>query len=181
MADVKVSIVRATDEVAIMTFVTLGRGNVLPPGAEWADKDAGVWMREASAQNVDEEIKRSPFLTVDGPIKGWRIVASGDVPVDRTYRDALRDRGGKLEHDLPAARELHRAMLRHARARAFVELDGEWMKATGSKDDAEAVKVEEKRALLRDVTDDPAIEAAATCEALKATWPDALLGPMKQA
>lgn len=179
--DVKVSITRATGEVAIMTFVTVGKGNILPRGAEWVDKSAATWMREPSAANINDEIVRSAFLTVEGPIQGWRIVQEAEVPTDRTYRNALRDRAGKLEHDMPAARELHREMIRHARARKFIELDGEWMRAQGQGQVIEAATIEGTRQALRDAPEDSAIEAVQTTDELKALWPESLLGPMKGA
>jgi hypothetical protein len=167
-ADVKVSIKQADGMVAIMSFITLGRGDSLPRGAEWADKAAGIWMREPTPANIEHELDRIP--TFVRPL-AWRIVKAEDVPTDRTYRNALRDDGAKLAHDVEVAKGLHREQLRHARAARFTELDGQWMAATGQGKKAEADAVEAERQRLRDLPDDPAIDAAKTIEELKATWP----------
>lgn len=169
---VKIAITQADDSMAIMSFVILGRGDMLPFGAEWADKAEAIWMREPTPANLEHEIGRTAGLS--RPIKGYRKIDDIEVPADRTYRNALRDRGDKLDWDMPAARELHREKLRHARASAFVRLDGEWMKAQGQGKTAEADAVEAKRQMLRDLPDDPKIEDATTIQELKAVWNDEL-------
>jgi hypothetical protein len=166
---VKVAITQADDNVAIMSFITLGRGDVLPFGAEWADKAAAIWMREPTATNLQHEIDRTAGLA--RPIKDYRMIDAVEIPIDRTFRNALRDRGGKLEVDMYEARKIHLERIRVDRAAKFLELDGEWMKATGQKNNTEADAIEAQRQVLRDLTADPRIEAATTPEALKALWP----------
>jgi hypothetical protein len=166
--DVKIAITQANDELAIMTFLTIGRGSILPAGAVWADKETGQWMRPATQENINDEVRRSGFLA--HPIKGWRIIQESDIPKDRTYRNALRDRGDRLDWDMPAARELHRDKIRHARALAFLKLDGDWMRAQGQGKIEEVRAVETKRQELRDLPSDPRIEAASSIEELKEIW-----------
>jgi hypothetical protein len=127
-----------------------------------------MWLREPTAENIDYEISRIP--TFAQPVT-WRLIKPEDIPQDRTYRNALRDRAGRLEHDVEAAKVLHREALRHARAAKFAELDAQWMKATGQGKRAEADAIEAERQRLRDLPADPAIEAATTIEDLKTTWP----------
>ncbi len=175
---VKVAITQANDEVAIMSFVTIGRGDVLPVGAEWVDKAAGQWMREPKPETLEHEISRTAGLA--RPIKGYRLMGELEGEqyekglADRTYRNAWRDRSGRIEVDMPAAREIHRERMRIARAAKLQELDGEWMRATGQGKKEEAEAVEAKRQTLRDALADPAIEAAETPEALRAIWPQEL-------
>jgi len=173
--DIKIAITQANDEVAIMSFITVGRGNILPFGAGWVDERAGEWIRFATPENIENEIARSDFLAK--PIKGWRIVSLSEIPKDRTYRNALRDVQGKLNHDMPIARELHREKIRHARAIKFVELDGEWTKAVGQYKGADVIDaIEAKRQKLRDMPNDHKIEEVTTTEELKALWPTEELG-----
>lgn len=169
MATVKIAITQANDELAIMSFVTIGRGDMLPAGAEWVDKAAGQWMREPNAANINMEIARAAFLS--HPVKGWRIIAERDIPEDRTYRNALRDKGDKLDYDMPTARQLHRDMLRNARAIQFLKLDGEWMRAIGQGKTAEAESIEMERQKLRELPNDPKIDTVATVDELQTLWP----------
>jgi len=171
---VKVAITQADDTVAIMSFITLGRGDMLPFGAEWADKAGAIWMREPTPANLEHEIGRTAGLA--RPVKGYRIVAEAEVPTDRTFRNALRDRGGKLEVDMPEARKIHLDRIRVARVAKLTELDGEWMRATGQGKKAEADAVEVQRQKLRDLPATLGAEAARTPEELKALWPEAELG-----
>lgn len=171
--DVKVAITKQDDSVAIMSFVTVGRGSTLPSGAVWADKEAGQWMREPTPQVIEEEIQRAMI-----PMKSWRIIKPEDIPKDRTYRNALRDKGAALDWDMPMARELHREKIRHARAGAFLELDAEWMKAVGQSKTLDAAAVEAQKQALRDLPADPRIEAAQTTDELKAVW-SAELGELR--
>jgi hypothetical protein len=170
---VKVAITQADDSVAIMTFVTLGRGDVLPEGAEWADKAEAAWMREPTETNLQREVDRTAGLA--RPIKGFRRIDEIEVPTDRTFRNAWKDTG-MIEVDMLKARELLLEKLRIARTQKLSELDADWMKATGQGDKAEAEKVEAERQKLRDLPETVGVELAETPEDLKALWPEAELG-----
>lgn len=74
------------------------------------------------------------------------------------------------------ARTLHRAQLRAARPPKFADLDGKWMKAVATNDTAEAERCEAERQVLRDLPQDPNIDAAKTPRELKALWPNDLPG-----
>lgn len=98
----------------------------------------------------------------------------GGLP-EAGMRLALRDPGsGKLECDMPAARELWRKHMRRARQPMLDDLDRRHNRAVGQRKQTEADTIEAARQVLRDVTADPAIEAATTPDALRAVWPDAL-------
>jgi len=172
MKSIKVAIIQANDSVAIMSFLILGRGNILPFGAQWADKDEAIWMREATPENIDHEISRIAFI--EKPIKGYRIIDDTEVPADRTFREAWTDTG-KIEIDMPKAKEVHRNKIRAVRADKLMQLDGEWMRATGQNKKQEADDIEAQRQILRDLPADPRIEAATTPEELKAFWPEELM------
>jgi hypothetical protein len=174
---VRVAIRQADETLAVMEFSVINRGSILPSGAEWVDKAAGWWMREANPANIEQEINRAIFVPgqggyLQGPILGYRVMGEREESPKRgPYRGAYRDRGGRLEVDMPAARELHRERLRVRRPARMQELDGEWMRATGQGKTGDALAVEAKRQVLRDLPADPRIEAAATPEELQAIWP----------
>lgn len=158
-----------TGEVAVMSFITRGRGP-LPPGAKWLGDDPsfGLWERPATDENVIEELSR--FALSDGrKIVSWRCAAESEIPTDRSYRDAWSLAGdGKIGHDMPRARELHREKLRRARVGALAALDVEASRADEEGDPGKKADVARRKQALRDAPAHPDIQAATTIEELKA-------------
>ena len=169
---VRVAITMDDTSLAIMSFVTYGRGPVLPDGASWVSEKRGLWFREPTAVNVGAEIARTfPGVDLNGRPQpkalSWRIVGENEVPHDRDYRDACEDTGKAIMHNMAKARECFRRMLRHERAAKLVELDGQWMRATGQGKKSDVDAVEAERQKWRDAPADPRITAAGSVEELK--------------
>jgi hypothetical protein len=142
---VSVLLTFADESVGVMQFVTL-------------DPRAG-WRREASDFNIELELARSSFPQ---PVKSWRLLAPGEaLPEGREFRAAWRDRG-RVEVDMPAAREVHRERLRSLRAPRLAALDAEYLRADEAGDQAAKRAVVKAKQALRDVTADPRIAAAQT-------------------
>jgi len=76
--------------------------------------------------------------------------------------------------NMAKARDIHRAKMREARAPILAALDVQFQRALESNADTSAIVA--KKQALRDVTSDPAIEAAQTTDQLKAVWPSVLNG-----
>ena len=112
------------------------------------------------------EIEACPETPGGAGVTGWRILRDGDVPADRTYRDALIDTGEAIVHDMGRARAVHRGRIRARRAEAMRELDAKWMRATGQGKVAEADAIEALRQQWRDAPADPRIDAAETTSEL---------------
>lgn len=74
--------------------------------------------------------------------------------------------------NMDKARDIHRNAMRQAREPKFKELDVAYMVAIERGQDTAEI-IAQKQA-LRDVTKDPAIDAAQTTEELKAVWPEVL-------
>lgn len=156
--------------VAIMHYLTLGRGDILPRGAQWFAKDAGIWARPATDDLVREQIERA-YLGNGRPMPlSWAVLPEGAaLPDDRTYRNAWVHHPVRgVEHDMAKARELHRNRLREARAPALAALDAEYLKADETADKKKKDDAAAKKQALRDVTAHPSIEAAQDIAALKA-------------
>ena len=173
METVKIAITDIEGNVAVMELITVGRGDSLPFGGEWIGE--GWWMREASDENVLHEIRRGEQSYLK-PTQSWRRIKADEIPADRTFRDAWRDAGDRLDVHMPKARAIHLERVRVARAVKLDELDRDWMKATGQGKKAEADAVEAKRQRLRDLPSSLLVEAAETPEDLKTLWDDEL-GP----
>jgi hypothetical protein len=163
---VRVAITMDDDSVAIMSFATFARGPTLPYGATWTETE-GYWSREPSDANLFHEISRT-FATGPQPVR-YRMVRDADIPDDREYRNALRDDGTRLYHDMPKAREIHLANLRRQRTTKLEELDREWMKAVGQKDKKATYAIEAKRQVLRDLPANlgPTVAMAVNTDELK--------------
>jgi hypothetical protein len=130
-----------------------------------------------------------------GPLAptSWRFVANDyvDETTDRYFRNAWKDAPGrtKPDVDMPKAREIHRTRLRRMRTPLLEALDVEYARAeeeglaaTTPEHNVIVVNLKKKQAIiarkqaLRDITADPAIEAAQTPEELKAVIPEVLRG-----
>ena len=112
------------------------------------------------------------YLNINGDV---RDAASLTVPQDRTFRDAwMYGDAEVVEVDMPKAQEIFKDNLRRERQPLLEALDVDYMKAleTGSGTDAIAAK----KTILRDITSDSRIEAAATPEELKALSIAVLVG-----
>lgn len=147
--------------VAIMQYVTKQQrtlvkddaGNFIDPG----------WTREASAENINAEIAKSNINAVS-----WEIINPEDVPTDRTFRNAWKMAGKKLDIDMDKAREMTKERLRAERAPLLAAQDAEFMKALESGDKTRMDKVAAEKQKLRDITASPALAAAKTPDDLKA-------------
>lgn len=84
----------------------------------------------------------------------------------RYHRDALEMVKGEIRHNMPKARELHRHLLRHQRAEKLLVLDANYNGAVAAAETDRAAAIEVMRQELRDLTDDPRIEAAQTIDEL---------------
>lgn len=144
-------------------FIVTGRGSLLPKGAFWSGPY--TWTREPTDENIEDNLHNSFH---DRPYVSWRRLSKGDIPADRTFRNAWEDNGQEIVHNLDKAKDLKRDYLRHERARAFPQLDAQWMRAVGQKRTQEAADIERRRQALRDAPADPRIDAAKTVEDLKA-------------
>lgn len=93
----------------------------------------------------------------------------------RLFREAWTTDGDVIEIDMVQARAIHRDRLRTERNPRLTALDAEWFRAAEDGDATKQADVAASKQALRDVTDDPRIDAAATAEALAALTLDALL------
>lgn len=127
--------------------------------------DCGLTIEEIAAKDVPQGT-------------AYKIVDVSEVPSDRTYRNAwVADLvAGKINHDMPKAKELHRQKMRDARTPLLSALDVEYQRADEANNQARKQQIAQQKQQLRDVTADPGIAAAQTVEQLKAVWP-AVLGP----
>ena len=76
--------------------------------------------------------------------------------------------------DMTKAREIKRDQLRAERRPLLEQLDVEFMRAQEQGDQTKADEIAARKQGLRDVTVDPAIDAATTPDELKAVRPSAL-------
>lgn len=102
------------------------------------------------------------------------VMAWADLPTDRTYRDAWTVVDDQIGYDMAKAREIHKDRLRTERAPKLAELDIAYLQALEAGNTKAQQDIAAQKQALRDVTDDPAIEAAAGIATLKAVRPAAL-------
>lgn len=147
------------------------------------DGGVSIVIPAPQAQRADET--EADFLTrvraaIPQDARDVTICEDTDIPADRTFRNAWTLDPARPKTpvgvDMPKARDIHMTRIREARAPEFARLDGEWMRATGQNDAAEAARIEAERQTLRDLPQTLDLTAAATADELKAIWPGELAG-----
>jgi hypothetical protein len=161
MSDVVfIAITLADDTVAVMRFILCERG----PNGEI------VWERVATKATVDAEVAKCSFTADKLPVKGWRPIAWEDQPKDRMFRNAWRDSGESIEHDMAHALRIAVGLVRAARQPKLDALDVETMKAVGKSDAKALAAVEAEKQALRDLpaTVEAALAKVQDVEGIKA-------------
>jgi hypothetical protein len=132
--------------------------------------DGGVSiMNVLEGTSVEQEItKWTPEQ--QALVVSWRELSDDELPADRYFRSAWKD-VGKIEVDMPKARDIHRDRLREMRAPKLAALDIEYQRADEAGDAERKRAIAAQKQALRDVTADPAIDAAQTPDELKAVVP----------
>jgi hypothetical protein len=104
----------------------------------------------------------------------YKIVDDAALP-DRAFRGAWRTcQQQGLRVDMDAARDIHRGRLRAARAPKLAALDIEYQRADEAEDTDRKRALAARKQALRDVTNDPRINLAATPAELAAVIPQEL-------
>ena len=117
---------------------------------------------------LERAVKKLPSDAVN-----VRVVDASEIPTDRSFRNAWED-SGKIDVNMPKAREIHKERLRQIRAPLLAKLDVEYQRADEQGDAALKAQIATKKQALRDVSKHSAIAAAKTPDELKAAIPDAL-------
>lgn len=139
--------------------------------------DGGVSIMQLVDKDadVDAEIEKLKGTLTEGYVS-HRVMPDEAVPSDRSFRNAWCDETPEpvIDIDMPKARNIQRDRMRAARAPKLAALDVDYMRALEAGDEQGKNKIVADKQALRDVTADPAIEAAQTPEELKAVWPTIL-------
>lgn len=130
------------------------------PESRLSNEDEKEWlMRIFCKDSVEIPPTSNPIILEDTDLPDFML-------------DAYRVTDGALVADMSIARELWKERLRVARIPKLAALDVAFQRALETGADTSAI-VAQKQA-LRDVTSDPAIEAAQTPDELKQVWPSIL-------
>lgn len=179
-SDGGLSVLNPCEGARLATKLTLADGTVLVSDApKPVDQFRRGWPIAGAvaewAETEDEFVARIAKKDVPADATDVQTVDESAIPTDRTFRNAWKhDGGGKVVHDMDKARELKKDQLRVLRKPLLADLDVAYMLADEKGDTAAKSDIAKQKQALRDVTDDPAIEAAATPEELKAAMPAAL-------
>jgi hypothetical protein len=120
---------------------------------------------------TDDEVLQRAMKDIPQDAINPQIVDESEIPKDRTFRNAWKANGNKVEHDMPKCREIHKDKLRQERKPLLEALDVEYMKALEEDDKDKIAEIKVKKKELRDVTDHPDLNTALTPEELKKVWP----------
>lgn len=140
-----------------------------------SDGGLSIIIPVISQYDSEQQAVVRAFKNVPKDATNVRIVESVDLIRDRTFRNAWRDSGTKIEVDMSIAREIHMERIRRIRDEKLKALDIEWIIAMGKKDQSKSDEVEIKRQILRDIPQTIKLDIAQTPDELKAIWPPELL------
>jgi hypothetical protein len=128
------------------------------------DVDQKDYLYLATPENIEKRIKEEGH-----DVLSWRFIQYDDLPQDRTYRDALKDDGASIGHDMAKARKIHIDHARIDRIPKMEKLDRDWQRANGQGKATEAKTIETERQRLRDLPAAllPEVEAARTIAELE--------------
>lgn len=139
--------------------------------------DGGVSIMNVVEGSLLEEIRKWEDTSNGVKILSSVEVVDADIPIDRTFRDAwTKLPSSGIQIDMPKAREIWRDYLRSLRGSRLRDLDVAYIRALEINDRQEMNRITALKQALRDVTQNPAIEAAQTPEQLKAFIPEILNG-----
>lgn len=116
---------------------------------------------------TDDQIEQRAFILLPPDAQNPVFVDESAVPDDRTYRMAWRLDGTSIEHDMDAARDIQKQMLRTLRQPLLDALDIKYDKADEVSDLATKQDIAAQKQVLRDVTKSADIAAATTTDQLK--------------
>jgi hypothetical protein len=162
---VPISITMSDGTLTIMHFVIRERkpdGTIRwekPPTTENVDKEVKkafgniptYSVKLPTEEGVDPQVKRIPSNPTGNHAVSWRQITYDDVPPDRFYRNAWRDDGKKIYHDMDHVRKLHLEHLRRERVPILEQKDRDWMRAMGQGKMEDVKRIEEDRQTLRDL------------------------------
>jgi hypothetical protein len=100
-----------------------------------------------------------------------RQIAIADLPTHRKFRDAWRDDGASIVHDMEHAKRIHFDRMRAARAPLLAALDREYMRADEAGDTAKKARIASAKQALRDIPQAFDLSAAKTIDQLLTLWP----------
>ena len=150
-----IAITCANGSLAVMRFVL--------------DDSRGI-KREGTDAEIAAEIAKA---VLESPCVSWRRIEEADLPSDRDFRNAWRDHGTGIDHDMVKARAIHMERIRYARDEELRATDALVMRADeqGNRIASDALKA--KRQALRDLPAlaSAACDAAQTIAELKAVQP----------
>ena len=136
-----------------------------------------AWLKKTGVAAGTADTLDALWLTyvmakdIPGDAVDIKVVDAADIPVDRTFRNALTM---DLDHDMAKARDIWRDKIRAERAPKLDALDVAYQRADEAADAKAKADIAAIKQALRDATADPEIEQATTCAELKAVWPAAL-------
>ena len=170
-----IAVVHPAEGARLAMSIELEDGTKLSGGPAPVDTFLRRWPVDGAtvewAETEEEFLRR--IAAKDAP-SGASIVDAASIPTDRTFRDAWKIAGTKVDVDMEKAREIHRERLRAMRAPRFVALDIAYLRADESGDVAAKLSITATKQELRDVPAHPSIAAAKTPEELKAAIPEVL-------
>lgn len=105
------------------------------------------------------------------PGADYELLNVSDLPADKTFRAAWRKGPGRVDVDMPSAREIHMDRIREARNEKLQALDRTYLIADEAGDLPGKAAVAAQKQALRDLPVTFDLDQFADPESLAAAWP----------
>ena len=125
--------------------------------------------------DVDGEIEKVKSANPTWTFKFKGRLSETGVGVNIFYDALAIDDEGMLAYDMVKARDIWRDILRRIRAPKLAQLDIEYQRADERGDLILKAEIVEKKNILRDCTNDPAIDEATSLNDLRRSLPELLV------
>lgn len=106
-----------------------------------------------------------------------KVVDASELPQDKTFRNAWKQNGSKIEVDMNAAREIQKQRIRQVRDPILAALDVEYIRAQEENNITKQQTIVTKKNELREAPSHSDLAAAASPEELKVVFPAGLDNP----
>lgn len=130
--------------------------SVIVPASEMFDENSRT-RQELAARGMtfanDDEIWNYISAKDVPEGKEFHAIDQSELPAFRDFRNAWKEEGGKVVHDMAKANEIKRDQLREIRKPILEKLDVDYTRADEVKDENTKNVIALKKQALRDVTD----------------------------
>jgi hypothetical protein len=134
-----------------------------------ADELSVAIMQVVDGADIETCIKK--YADIHGQPKFVREISLADLPNNRLFRNAWRDDGKAIIHDMPTVNAIYLERIRQARIPILADLDMQYLQADEKSDVAAKTAIATQKQVLRDLPTTLDLSSAKTPDDVIKLWP----------